>query len=459
MSLISKSLLSLILLNLLLPLSLSCQIDEVLPNPYGDDGREYVKITCDENCTLTDFESTFSFGKGSYTIVNNFTAFENFYKKVPDAEGLRLANSGERIQLTCRNTSVSFNWKELLVDEGILYFHSKDGWDFKYEDWSSFKPVREEVRGRIIITPAEYVFEGKGYLASYTITQENFKGDFEIALDASPVGGLPAEEVFLARKYPVHFLEGSYRNFHYKYAVSGNSVVITTENWKWDNRGIIVEFESIKIARALKELFENDLKYEGEHGKISGVRDSKSFKDGRTMEFDGDVELYILPDRNPVFDFIENSKGFLYIAAPYIDFAWFGDGSPLLDALLNASERGVKIRIMLNNYNRNKEVVEFLNEIPNISAKMIDGNSFDELHAKYMVTDGKALITSANFNKYGLKLNRELALVIYDRKSSVFLKEVFENDWKGKEEINPAFSLFLLGLALLAGFYFVRRLS
>ncbi len=459
MSLISRFLLSLIFLNLLLPSTLSCQIDEVLPNPYGDDGREYVKITCDGNCTLTDFESTFTFGKGSYTIANNASAFKNFYGKAPDAEGLRLANSGEKIQLTCENTSVSFNWKELFKDEGVLYFQSNGRWDFKYEDWSSFKPVRDKVRGRIIITPAEYVFEGEGYLASYTITQENFKGNFQIALDASPVGGLPVEEVYLARKYPVHFLEGSYRNFHYKYAVSGNKVVITTENWKWDNRGIIVEFESIKIARALRDLFENDLKYEGKHGKVSGIRDFKGFKDGKVMEFDGEVELYILPDRNPVFDFIENSRGFLYIAVPYIDFAWFGKSSPLLDAILNASERGVKIRIMLNNYDRNREIVDFLNKIPNVSAKMIDGDSFDQLHGKYMVTDGEALITSANFNKYGLKLNRELALAIYDRKASNFLKEIFENDWEGREGINSAFSLLLLGLALLTGFYFVRRLS
>ncbi|MBE8539569.1 phospholipase D-like domain-containing protein [Geoglobus acetivorans] len=112
---------------------------------------------------------------------------------------------------------------------------------------------------------------------------------------------------------------------------------------------------------------------------------------------------------------------------------------------------------MLNDYNRNREVEEFLNSIPNVSAKIVRSPEFDELHGKYLITEGKVLITSANFNKYGLKLNREIAVVIESDEVSRFMKDVFEGDWERRAEINPILSLSLLGLTLLIAFYFVRR--
>ena len=436
----------------------ACQILEVLPNPYGDDSREYVKVYCDQQCILTDYESQFNLSEGVSYVTNNATAFYNHYGFKPDFDGIRLSNRGEEITLLCGEKNVTFTWEKMFRDSGLIYFRSENGWDFRYEDWSRFKPVREYVEGRITVTPASYRITGNGYVASYTVTVDVFQGNLTFSVDASPAGGIPAEEMLLSKKYRFNFLKGSYRNFHYKYAVlDSDTVVITTENWKWDNRGIIVEYRGSKSAELLRSLFENDLKYRSEPSPVSDLKGDYREGKGRSIDFRGNVTLHVMPDSNPVFEFIEGSERYLYIAVPYMSFEWFTPESPLLNAIMNASKKGVAIKIMLNDYERNRKIVEFLNSIPNVSAKIISSPEFDELHGKYMITDGRVLVTSANFNKYGLKLNREIAVVIESDDASNFLKRVFDQDWERKSELSPVVSLILLGIALLLGFYFLKR--
>lgn len=446
-----------LLLFLLIHNASACQILEVLPNPDGDDGREYVRVYCDDSCVFTDHESFFNLSAGEYYITNNRSLFYSHYGFEPDFEGLRLSNSGEEIQLICGNRVDSFDWSNEYRDSGVIYYRLGNKWDFRYEDWSNFSPVRDFVSGRIIITPAEYILKGTGIVASYTVTQDNFEGDFEFIVDANPVGGIPAQEIILSRKYRFHFLEGPYENFHYKFAVLNETAIITTENWKWDNRGVIVEIKSKEVSDLLRKLYEYDLRFESEHGNVAEIKANEEGGKGRALEFEGFAELHVMPDSNPVFDFIEKSEGFLYIAVPYMDFGWFSQESPLLNAIVNASKKH-EVKVMLSDYKRNEEVVEFLNSIPNVSAKIVRSPEFDDLHGKYLITEGKVLITSANFNKYGLKLNRELALIVESEEVSNFMKEVFEDDWENKKEINSAFSLVLLGTVLLTAFYLIKRL-
>ena len=448
---------SLFLIFLIIAPTTACKILEVYPNPYGDEGAEYVKVWCDGSCIFTDGEDNFTVTGTAY-IARNSTAFMEKFGFYPDFEGIKLSNSGEDIYLICDNKTDRFNWK-FYKDEGVIYYRTDRGWDFRYEDWSQFSPVRDYVRGSIIITPAEYTLKGNGIVASYFVVEEdNFKGDFEFIVDASPVGGIPLEEYILSKKYKFHFLSAnSYKNFHYKFAVIGDRVVITTENWKWDNRGVIVDFRSEKVADLLREVFYNDLKYESEMGKVDGSKESGNGR-GKKIDFEAEIEVHVMPDSNPVFDFIENSQDYLYIAAPYINPEWF-EGAPLIDAIENASKRGVEVKVMLNDYDRNLKVAELLNSIPNVEAKMVKSAEFDELHAKYFVSDGKVLITTANLNKYGLKLNREIAVVIYDQKVEEFMKNVFLEDWENKRELNAVFSLISLGFVVLIALYFIRRIN
>ena len=431
----------------------ACKILEVYPNPYGDDAAEYVKVQCDGKCFFTDGESNFTLTKSVAYIARNSTAFKEKYGFYPDFEGIRLSNSGEDVKLICGKEKDEFNWN-FYRDEGVVYFRTKAGWDFRYEDWSDFKPVRDHVKGKLIITPAKYIVKGNGVIASYFVSDKNFDGNLEFVVDAKPIGGVPLNEYMLSKNYEFHFLSSnSYRHFHYKFAVLGKKVVITTENWKWNNRGVIVEFESEKVAYLLKNVIRHDLRYSGRHGKIDGVIKG-GVGEGKKMDFEADVTVYAMPDYNPVFEFIRESKSYLFIAAPYIDFRWF-NGTPLLDEIVNASERGVKIKIMLNEYD--EKTAFLLSSIPNVEVKAVKLPEFDELHAKYLISDGKVLITSANLNKYGLKLNREIAIVIYSKDVEKFMRDVFISDWTGRNEINPIISLSFLGIVVFAAFYFIKR--
>jgi hypothetical protein len=457
---------------------LNSRIIELCPNPYGDEGAEYVKIFCNAECILSDGEGSVEVGSGIFTIAKNPLAFYKLFGYMPDIEAsgkFALSNSGEEVVLIENNSIVdSFTYGEDgfgYVDEGVVYFRTNGSWDFRYQDWTSFLPAKDYVTGRIIVSPTSYSIDAKKELiiASYTLTDLSLlelssKGvRVEVFLDANPVGGVPIEEIEIARKVRVHFLKSdSFKNFHYKFAiVDDRKVIITTENWKWDKRGYIVEFESKKAVNLLKEVLKHDLLYEsnmGKTGEIKGLGNSGVVNEFR---FSGEVEVFILPDYNPIFDTTAKAKRRLYIQAPYLDFRWF-NGTPLLDAILQAARNGADVKILLGskyNAERNQKTAEFLNEIAKqenlrIEAKLIKLGDFKSLHAKMIVADNESIITSANFNKYGLKLNREVGVVIYSKEASNFLAEKFVEDWNGKSfEVSYAIPVaILLAFALFVAY-------
>jgi hypothetical protein len=444
------------------------EIIELCPNPYGSDGAEYIKAFCAKNCSLTDGEGYIEFN-GSIVAAKNATAFYNTFGYKPDVEfpsKFALANSGETIYLFEDGVLIdSFTYGKDLnyLDEGVVYFRGED-WDFRYQDWSNFSAVEDNVSGRIIISPASYSIEAeeKVVLASYTFT--NFKllelaerASIEVFLDANPVGGIPVEEIEIAKDLKVHFLNSnSLKNFHYKFAIiDGRIVIITTENWKWNKRGYIVEFESERIADFLEDVLRHDLRYEGKAGNVGGISGNGFGGSGREFKFDARIEVFVLPDTNPIFGVISNASERLYIQVPYLDFQWF-DGMPLLDSILSAAKNGTEVKILLDGKHaeRNQKTVEFINEIGrrknlNMEAKIMEAMP---LHAKMVVADDISIITSANFNRYGLKLNREVGIIIYSKDVSDFLAEQFIEDWSGKS-INliyaiPAILLISLSIAV-----------
>lgn len=250
-------------------------------------------------------------------------------------------------------------------------------------------------------------------------------------------------------------------------------MIITTENWKTTNRGYTVEFESEKIAKRLKELVKHDSKYSSEHGKISDEgRYANFYVNSKKINLNGEVELFILPDYNPVLEFISSSKDELLISVPYIDLSWFGDAM-MLHSIENACENGSRVRILLDSkysVDRNLKVVNFLNGLAeergyDLEAKLVKLKGFDSLHGKMVYSDGECLITSANFNKYGLKLNREVGIIIGDESACEMLKEQFYDDWKDRFEIgapgllNSPFSDIVAILSFLASVGIYSRFS
>ncbi|MFP4558213.1 MAG: phospholipase D-like domain-containing protein [Archaeoglobaceae archaeon] len=463
----------------------SGQIIELCPDPYGDYRAEYIKAICSEGseCYLTDGEGRIEF-VGSITAARDSSAYSTAFGSPPDKEfssGFALANSGETVSLFEDGELVdSFNYGEDIefLDKGVIYFRdSRDGWDFRYQDWSDLESIEDNVSGRIIVSPADYTVDAEEDIkvASYTLTDYRFSQlaeegvDVEVFLDATPVGGVPLEEIEAIRDLEAHFLDaGSYQNFHYKFAVIDNQrVVLTTENWKWDKRGYIVEVESGKAADLFHEVLVHDIKYEGDRGGTGNIEggSGESYPSSESQfNFKGKVRFFVLPDSNPIFDHISGASNRVYIQVPYMDFKWF-NGTPLLDSIVSAAEKGAEVRILLDskyNTERNQKTADFLNRLAekrglDMKAKVMEHMP---LHAKVVVADDNTLITSANFNRYGLKLNREAGAIIYDDEATQFMAQQFEHDWEGGQQMNTNFiipAILILSASIIVTYKALKK--
>lgn len=421
-------------MNSLLILSLALLL-EICPNPYGSDDAEFIKVYCPDSCILKDDRAEIILKEGFYTITKNKSAF--LEKFVYDGEIIEfprnflLSNNGEEICMHSENTTDCFYYgKDIqILDSGLIYLRNEGEWDFRYEDWSRFNCLSEHIKGRLIITPADFKAE------KFRIVSYNFFADFEpVELFVDPKGGVRCG-------VDANFLSGSYRHFHYKFGIMENKVIITTENWVFSKKGYIVEFESQKFANALNNLIEYDKKFLSINKSCSGNAVSKSLGKGKSMAFEANATLLILPDCNPVLEFIQSAKNRLYIIAPYMGFDWFNDHG-LLWAIRKAKDNGAKITVVLSE--------EYSGEEADILRKEgIEVKKISNLHGKAIIADDKVIITSANMNKYGLKLNREIGILIESEEVANFILSDIESNRIPFWVILVPFAFFALTIYLL----------
>jgi hypothetical protein len=407
-----------VLMILLLLFPVKAEILEVCPNPYNPQA-EYVKVRCNTTCILSDGEGNITLKAGVHYVSKNSSAFEREFGFKPDAEFVSkfaLANGGDEVLLYENGSLVDvFTYKK--SDRGLIYYR-EGGWKFRYEDWTNFKPVKDYVKGEIIVTPANFVFEADT-IVSYTFTTDRYvRGNYTLYLDANPIGGIPINEIEMARSHETYFLKSpSYRFFHWKFGLRDEDVVVTTENWRWDNVGFIVHFESRKVSKFLREVLEHDKIYASDHGSVGKLRAFKSLGGrGKVYSFEGNVTVFVLPDYNPIFDVMKNAKGRLYIMTPYIHFK----DTEFLDVLRNKS---CEIRIIT----ADEDFAEFLKDFGSRNNLKLDVKVDKRVHGKLVIADDKAIITSANFDEYGFKRNREIGVVlegkVVDDLASLFNEE------------------------------------
>jgi phosphatidylserine/phosphatidylglycerophosphate/cardiolipin synthase-like enzyme len=121
---------------------------------------------------------------------------------------------------------------------------------------------------------------------------------------------------------------------------------------------------------------------------------------------------------------------------------------PFLSAAVNASRRGVTVRILLDGsrYNDegpadNNEVVDLVNalalreKLP-LAARALDpeAGNLDATHTKGVVVDGQlVLISSINWNGNSPNFNREAGVILESPALGRYYSSVFEGDWKKAE--------------------------
>jgi cardiolipin synthase A/B len=139
--------------------------------------------------------------------------------------------------------------------------------------------------------------------------------------------------------------------------------------------------------------------------------------------------LVVLPDDSarPILDAIHGAKKSLRIK-----MFVFSDPT-LLQAVIEAQKRGVKVQVMLNPARRsgeteNEESRKLLSEA---GVQVIDSNpAFDLTHEKSMVVDDKtAFIKSLNWQTKNLTETRDYAVITDNPHEVEEIRDCFEADW------------------------------
>ena len=104
-------------------------------------------------------------------------------------------------------------------------------------------------------------------------------------------------------------------------------------------------------------------------------------------------------------------------------FEWFGNNRPLLNTIVNASKH-VDVQVILSDRDKaTKQIPRNLAKFKNLNLKV---KTIE--HGKLIVVNDIAIITLANLNKYSLKLNREVGIIIYSKDVANFLAKKFDED-------------------------------
>ena len=139
--------------------------------------------------------------------------------------------------------------------------------------------------------------------------------------------------------------------------------------------------------------------------------------------------VIVLPDDSalPIVEAINNAKESLRIK-----MFVFSDPT-LLQAVIAAHKRGVKVRIMLNPARRSgeEENTEARSQLTAAGIDVIDSNpAFDITHEKSMVVDSRtAYVKSLNWQTKNLTETRDYAVVTTNKNEVDEIVECFEADW------------------------------
>jgi phosphatidylserine/phosphatidylglycerophosphate/cardiolipin synthase-like enzyme len=143
--------------------------------------------------------------------------------------------------------------------------------------------------------------------------------------------------------------------------------------------------------------------------------------------------VIVLPDDSarPIIEPINNARESLRIK-----MFVFSDPT-LLQAVIAAHQRGVKVRIMLNPARRSgeKENDETRRLLTEAGVDVLDSNpAFDVTHEKSMVVDGHtAYVKSLNWQTRNLTETRDYAVVTTEKHEVEEIIECFEADWSRRE--------------------------
>lgn len=137
---------------------------------------------------------------------------------------------------------------------------------------------------------------------------------------------------------------------------------------------------------------------------------------------------------------IKNSTSKLYIEQMYIYHE--PETSGIIQAIIDAQARGVEVKVIVGEGNdKSRETATNLTSYGinvRISVeKAANGNYFDVMHNKGVISDDRVLITSINWSPTSIFDNRETGVIVESSLVAAYYKMLFDYDWIASEVYDP----------------------
>lgn len=495
------------------------RIVEIYPNPPRPQNHgEYVVVAIDRpgNWTLTDGHTVVRLPANrtgsiavtrhpektaAFTDVSPFEAPASFRIAV-DGETLSLKREGElvdrvrydRAPESQRWLRADGGWRpEGLEPRSIATF--EDG-----QVTAFVLPDSPEVPIETLETADDRIYLGAYTLSSWevaeTLIAANRSGvDVHVLVEGGPVGGIATEQAdvldtLVEAGIRVEAIGGDrsrFRFHHPKYAVVDDRAIVLSENWKpsgtggEDSRGWGVVVSDPAVADELAAVHEHDRGWEDtidwavyrDHVETFEITSSTgSYPTHHEAEtFDVDSVTVITAPGNAetaVIEAIEDADRRVDVKQPRIA----GTDLPKLRAAIAAAERGVTVRILLSDAWYDEDANEALARLLNDRAEReglplevrVDdpADRYGKIHAKGVIADDIAIVSSLNWNNNSARNNREVGVLIEDEAVAAYYRDVFEADWTAEEGSDwtgdrPIAPVVLVGVVAALGLYYARR--
>ena len=437
--------------------------------------------------------------KQSHGIYPDFEWLD-YSQLVPDVikgDTLRLANSNDALMLYENGILVqNVAWPEdVKPREGQIHFLEKGVWDlrplmigqsrlspavfrnvsittFVSPDSSSeiFSYAVNQASDEVLLN----VYEFSSPLMADTLITAHARGvDVKVIVEGGPVGGISPEGKEAIRMLndsgiPVSIMvsrkgePAPYRYDHAKYMViDRRAILLTSENFKYSgfppagmtgNRGWGVYLEDPRLAEYFSIVYLTDYSgksmtaYNGSAGTPEPMPSRKYTVEFQPGYFTGaTVRPVISPDTSSqITEMINSAERSIEIEQAYITNETTYSLNPYLSAAINASRRGVHVRVLLDSYwyniedeMDNDEMVALINRIGScehipLEARCADlsTNEIDKIHNKGVIVDDRyVLVSSINWNSNSPNFNREAGVIIDHPGVARYFLDVFEDDW------------------------------
>ena len=426
--------------------------------------------------------------------------WQNYSPEVPDVVSgtpLRLANSRDELMVYENSRLVQkITWPgDVKPREGQVHFLENGVWDPRplMLGQSRLSPETfENVTVTAFVSPDSSLEVFSGAVASaqhrvlvnvYELSSANItevligtekRGvDVEVLLEGGPVGGISPEEktaIWRLNQSGIPVLEmaatdgghAPYRYDHAKYVViDDRAVFVTSENFghsgfppkgESGNRGWGVLLEDPGLATYFSDLYRTDtggpaiVPVYGTEGpaEVYNVVSYPALFAPATFTR-ALVTPVIAPDTSSaITGLLGSAEKSIEIEQAYITNVSTTELNPYLATAINASRRGVHVRVLLDSYwyntedeADNDEMVALINRIAAseylpLEARCADleASGLEKIHNKGVIVDDRAvLVSSINWNTNSPGFNREAGVIIEQPEVARYFRTVFDADW------------------------------